>query len=71
MSADNYLYVRKLECGMWVVTMEFMSDEGQLRPPRPNATRYDTWAEAYKAAQKWEREEPYGCEYGIHSDSAE
>ena len=70
MSADNYLYVRKLPNGKWTVTMEFMSNDG-LVPLSAIVQMYDTWIEAYKAAQKWEQEEPYGCEYGIHSDPAE
>lgn len=70
MSADNYLYVRKRPDGRWSVTMEFMSSE-DARPLRPTDRTYDTWVTAYKAAQEWEREEPYGCEYGIHSDPAE
>ncbi len=77
MSADNYLYVRKVcgyciecECGEWAVTMEFMSDD-EVGPVYAGQQVYKTWVEAYKAAQKWEQEEPYGVEYGIHSDPAE
>lgn len=69
MGADNYLYVRKLPSGKWTVTMEFASDVP--RPVRSRARRYETWTEAYKAAKKWEAEEPYPIEYGIHSDAAE
>ncbi len=76
MSADNYLYVRKIRYiellrqpkGVWTVTME----QGEkVREVRDSDPRFVTWAEAYKAAQKMEQEEPYGCEYGIHSDPAE
>ena len=78
MSADNYLYVRKIDKafattagGEWTVTTEFMSDEDGPRCVMDSDPRFVTWAEAYKAAQKMEQEEPYGCEYGIHSDPAE
>ena len=69
MSADNYLYVRRLSDGNWTVTMESASDDP--RPPRAPYHVYPTWADAYKAAQEWEQREPYPIEYGIHSDPAE
>ncbi len=69
MSADNYLYVRKMRSGKWTVTMEFASDSA--RPAGKRGKRYATWAEAYKAAQKWQSEGPYPIEYGICSDPAE
>lgn len=67
MSADNYLYVRKVIDG-WKVTMECASSDTHSPP---SGRLYKTWKGAYKAAQRWESEEPYGCEYGIHSDPAE
>ena len=70
MSADNFLYVRKLPNGQWAVTMEFYSNE-QISDVPDYQTRYPNWGEAYRAAQKWEREEDYLIEYGIRSDDAE
>ncbi len=64
MSADNFLYVR-LHNDRWVVTMESASDGPRLVGDRFFKGFFDTWHEAYEAAEKWEQEEPYGCEYGI------
>ncbi len=70
MSADDYLYVRKTPKGAWTLTVEFVSSD-DCSEIAPDAVCYLTWAEAYKAAQEREREEPYGFEYGIYSDPAE
>jgi len=75
MSADNYLYVRKLRDiellrqpkGVWTVTMEQGEEVREVRDDDP---RFTTWVEAYKAAQAMEQEKGY-CEYGIYSDPAE
>ena len=68
MSADNYLYVRKLVTGNWSVTEESASADVP-GPSRYGDPIYSTWKDASIAAQ--EMLGRFYVEYGIHSDPAE